>query len=83
MRDGVMPFLIHNYGHNQEGLARSLSHCNRWQDALAIAKNLAELPRHPKFNRVDERRDIAYYARLRMVQICEDHELWREALQLS
>ena len=82
MRDGVMPFLIHNYGHNQEWLARSLAHCGRVDDALAIAKNMAALPRHPQHNRLDEGGSIAHYAQRRLVQICEDHELWQQALEL-
>jgi peroxiredoxin/tetratricopeptide (TPR) repeat protein len=81
-RERVMPFLIHNYGHNQEWLARSLGHLGRGDQALAIAKNLAELPRHPKWNRPGERRDIAGYARARLVQVCEDHELWADAVAL-
>ena len=81
-RDRVMPFLIHNYGHNQEWLARSLSHTGRAHDALAVAKNLAELPRHPKHNKVDSGDDIAGYARARLVSLCEEHELWSEAVEL-
>ena len=81
-RDRVMPFLIHNYGHNQEWLARSLSHIGHAREALAIAKNLAELPRHPKWNKVDTGDDIAGYARARLVSVCEEHELWQEAVAL-
>ncbi|HEU4420112.1 MAG TPA: alkyl hydroperoxide reductase, partial [Planctomycetota bacterium] len=81
-RDRVMPFLIHNYGHNQEWLARSLSYLGRGQQALALAKNLAELPRHPKFNKVDDGDSIAGYARARLVQVCEDLELWEDAVVL-
>ena len=81
-RDRVMPFLIHNYGHNQEWLARSLSMIGDAPQALAIAKNLAELPRHPKFNKVEAGDDIAGYARARLVSVCEDHELWQEAVAL-
>ena len=81
-RERVMPFLIHNYGHNQEWLARSLSYLGRPVAALAVAKNLAELPRHPKFNQVAVGDDIAGYARARLVSVCEDHELWTEAVAL-
>lgn len=82
MRDRVMPFEIHNYGHNQEWLARSLSYQGRHLEALEVAKNLAELPRHPKRNRVAQADEIAGYARERLVQICEDHEAWDEAARL-
>jgi peroxiredoxin len=81
-RDHVMPFLIHNYAHNQEWLARSLSYVGAADAALAVAKNLAELPRHPKWNRVEEGDEIAGYARARLVQVCEDSELWEEAVHL-
>ena len=82
MRDGVMPFLIHNYAHNQEWLARSLGHCGRIEEALQIAKNLAELPRHPEHNQIKNGGSAAGYGRKRMIQLCEDHNLWAEALQL-
>ncbi len=81
-RDRVMPFLIHNYGHNQEWLARSLSYGGRAAEALAVAKNLAELPRHPKWNKIEDGDDIAGYARARLVQVCEDLELWEDAVRL-
>ncbi|MCB9876051.1 MAG: redoxin domain-containing protein [Planctomycetes bacterium] len=83
MRDAVMPFLIHNYGHNQEWLARSLAHTGRLDEALQIAKNLAELPRHPRWNELEEGDSIAGYARTRLVQLCEDFGLWDEAQQLA
>jgi len=82
MRDGVMPFLIHNYAHNQEWLARSLGHCGRIEDALQIAKNLVELPRHPEHNKVRSGGSAAGYGRKRLIQLCEDHNLWAHALEL-
>ena len=82
MRDGVMPFLIHNYGHNQEWMARSLSHCGEVELALRIAMNLAELPRHPKHNDLKDGGSISGYGQTRLVQICEDHGLWQRAIDL-
>ena len=82
LRDRVMPFEIHNYGHNQEWLCRSLSHQGRVAEALEVALNLAELPRHPEKNKVGDREHIAGYARERLVDLCEDYELWTEAVQL-
>lgn len=82
MRDGVMPFLIHNYGHNQEWLSRSLAHTGRTDDALRIAMNLAELPRHPKHNKITAGGTIAGYGQKRIIQICEDHGLWQQAIDL-
>jgi peroxiredoxin/tetratricopeptide (TPR) repeat protein len=82
-RDRVMPFLIHNYGHNQGWMSESLSHQGRVTEALEIAKNMVELPRHPQYNRVSEGGDIARYARARLTGLVEDHELWETALELD
>ncbi|MGE0145378.1 MAG: redoxin domain-containing protein, partial [Planctomycetota bacterium] len=62
---------------------RSLSHLGRVHEALAIARNLAALPRHPKFNRLDKGDEIAGYARQRLLTICEEHMLWDEAVRLD
>ncbi len=78
----VMPFLIHNYAHNQEWLVRSLTYVGDGARALAIAKNLAELPRHPVHNRADDGEHAAGYARARLVQVCEDLEAWEQAVAL-
>jgi peroxiredoxin/tetratricopeptide (TPR) repeat protein len=83
LRDRVMPFEIHNYGHNQEWLAQSLSYDGRVEAALDIAKNLAELPRHPKKNRIGDGDSIAGYARQRLASLCDEHELWDVAVQLA
>ncbi len=82
-RDRVMPFLIHNYGHNQEWLARSLSWIGEGCNALRVAKDLAALPRHPQHNKLDDDDSIAGYARARLVSVCEDHELWEQAIALG
>lgn len=81
-RDRVMPFLIHNYGHNQDWMSESLSHQGRVAEALEIAKNLVELPRHPKYNRFGSPGEIATDARSRLAALVEDHELWTTALDL-
>ncbi|MFY9342150.1 MAG: redoxin domain-containing protein [Planctomycetota bacterium] len=83
LRERVMPFLIHNYGHNQEWLARSFAYVGRSHDALQVARNLAELPRHPKWSKLETGDDIAGYARSRLVSVCEDFELWPEAAALA
>lgn len=82
-RDRVMPFLIHNYGHNQEWLARSLSWIGEGFNALRVAKDLAALPRHPQHNKLDDDDSIAGYARARLVSVCEDHELWEQVIELG
>lgn len=82
-RDRVMPYEIHNYGHNQEWLCRSLSHVGRVRDAVDLACNMVELPRHPKHNRLADGRAIAGYGRARLLDLCEDHEQWQLALELE
>ena len=77
-RDRVMPYEIHNYGHNQEWLVRSLSSTGRARDAIALASNMVSLPRHPKRNRVEADDDIAGYGRVRLLETLENWELWDE-----
>jgi peroxiredoxin len=77
-RDHVMPFLIHNYGHNQEWLCRSLLKIGRVHEALDLAKNLVELPRHPDKNKIEDQGSIAGYGRQRLLDVCSTYELWPE-----
>ena len=44
-RDGVMPFEIHNYAHNNDWLVENLGFIGRVHDAIDLAKNMIELPR--------------------------------------
>jgi peroxiredoxin len=50
MRDRVLPDEIHNYAHNNEWLIRDLSYLGRVREGIDLAKNLVELPRHPRYN---------------------------------
>ncbi len=83
MRDRVLPDQIHNYAHNQEWLIRSLSHIGRVNDAVALAKNMIELPRHPKFNTPTRGNKSAGYGRTRLFELLERYELWDETLKLA
>ncbi len=53
MRNGILPDQIHNYAHNNEWLVRTFNHLGRAPEAIALSKNLIELPRHPKHNRLE------------------------------
>lgn len=77
-RERVMPYLIHNYAHNQEWLTRSLGHVGRPRAALAFADNLRELPRHPKFNRLDEASSAAGYGLRRTLELIVKFDDWEE-----
>ncbi len=76
IRDFVIPDEIHNYAHNNEWLTRNFVFLGRANDALALAKNLVELPRHPKFNAFDgDRRGSAVYGQSRLLQVLREFQL--------
>jgi peroxiredoxin len=85
MRDRVLPDQIFNYAHNNEWLVRSLGHVGRIHDALALAKNMVELPRHPKHNVLEgeDRSGSARYGRRRLLEVLERFELWGEVERLA
>lgn len=81
MRDRVLPDQIHNYAHNQEWLVRNLIFSGRHKAALDIARNLLELPRHPKNNSLTK--GSGKYGRERLMQVLEGFELWDDVVALS
>jgi peroxiredoxin len=82
MRDRVMPDQIHNFAHNNEWLIRNLIFVGRVNDALDLAKNMTELPRHPSYNDLGKR-GSANYGRQRIFNVLWQYRLWDETLQLS
>ena len=82
MRDRVMPDQIHNYAHNQEWMTRNLINIGRSRDALAIATNLVEHPRHPKYNTAARRGRSAAFGRARLFQVLQRFEMWEELINL-
>ncbi len=84
MHDEVLPDQIHNFAHNNEWLIRNLVHLGRRDEALALAKNMLELPRHPKYNAF-EREDMCSckYGRLRLLEALESFEMWDDIVTLS
>jgi peroxiredoxin len=81
IRDRVLPDQIHNYAHNQEWLIRNLIFEGRIYAALDLAKNLCELPRHPKFNTLTK--GSAKFGRERLLQVLDSFELWDETVSLA
>lgn len=81
MRDRVLPDQIHNFAHNNEWLIRNLIHVGRIQDAVDLAKNMIELPRHPKFNHLDKSGSHKY-GRDRLFEVLRAFELWDEMIAL-
>ncbi len=83
IRDRVMPYQIHNYAHNNEWLTRSLANVGRVHDAVALAKNMIELPRHPSKNTLRRSGSSARYGRTRLLEVLHRFELWDQTLALA
>jgi peroxiredoxin len=82
MRDRVMPDEIGNFAHNNEWLIRNLIHVGRVHDAIGLAKNMIELPRHPRYNTL-VKRGSTHYGRDRLFQVLSTYELWDELITLA
>ncbi len=78
MRDRIMPDQIHNFAHNNEWMIRNLNKIGRVNDAISLASNMAQLPRHPKFNTLKS--GSAKYGRERLLQTLSNYRLWKEML---
>ncbi len=81
MRDHVLPDQIHNFAHNNEWLIRDLIFVGRMHDALDMAKNMIELPRHPKYNTLTK--GSTNFGRLRLFEVLSRFELWDETVALA
>jgi peroxiredoxin len=81
MRDRVMPDQISNFAHNNEWLIRNLNHVGRIQDAIDLAKNMIELPRHPKHN-VLSKNGSTNYGRRRLFETLSRYERWDDLIAL-
>ena len=87
IRDHVMPDQIHNYAHNNEWLTRNLGHAGRVHHAMAMAKNMIELPRLPNVNTngtwtVSTRSSHAY-GRRHLYALLPTYEMWDEIIALK
>ena len=82
MRDQVMPDQIHNYAHNNEWLIRDLMLLGRVREALELAKNMIELPRHPKYNALNGR-GSASLGRERLIGVLTNYRLWPQLVELA
>ena len=82
MRDRIMPDQIHNFAHNNEWFCRNLLHVGRVDDSVDLARNMATLPRHPKYNTLAKKSGSAYHGRKRLLSAIEQFELWDLLIQL-
>ena len=83
MRDRVLPDQIHNFAHNNEWLIRNLIFVGRIDDAFDLAKNMIELPRHPKYNLISKRSSSSHYGRTRLFQVLSQGEMWEDLIELA
>lgn len=79
----VLPDQIHNYAHNEEWLTRTYGELGRVHDAVALATNLIENPRHPVYNTLDKSGSSASYGRARLLETLTEWELWPQILQVN
>jgi peroxiredoxin len=83
VRDRTMPYQIHNYAHNNAWCVESLLFVGRVGEAIDLAKNLIELPRHPKHNTPGYDRSAAGGGREALVDVLATHEMWDDYLALA
>lgn len=81
MGNSVLPDQIHNFAHNNEWLIRDLNNIGAARRAVDLAKNMIELPRHPKFN--THSKGSSNYGYQRLLETLVRYELWDELLALS
>jgi peroxiredoxin/tetratricopeptide (TPR) repeat protein len=92
MRDRILPDQIHNYAHNNQWLVESLGFVGRVREAIDLARNMIELPRHPRYNSLGRKEDGSSYdrnngsagmGRNRLLEVLTNYELWDELLALA
>jgi peroxiredoxin len=82
MRDHLLPDQIFNFAHNNEWLIRNMIYIGRVDDAIALARNMLELPRHPKYNTL-QKRGSSQYGRDRLYDILIPYGRWQDVIELS
>lgn len=82
MHDRVMPDQIHNFAHNNEWCIRNMISIGRVHDAVALARNMISMPRHPTYNHLDKFGSFKY-GRQRLMQVLRTFELHDQILRLS
>ncbi|NNE91502.1 MAG: redoxin domain-containing protein [Verrucomicrobiales bacterium] len=89
MRFMLIPDQIHNFAHNNEWCIRNLNHLGRLQDAITLSKNMAELPRRPKFTKKEDPKTYNpsgsswQYGRQRLRESLFRYEEWDKLIALA
>ena len=82
MKDLVLPDQIHNFAHNNEWCIRNLIHIGRVHDAISLAQNMTELPRHPKYNHIGKNGSYKY-GRQRLIDTLRTYQMHEQIITLS
>jgi peroxiredoxin len=75
----ILPEQIFNYAHNNDWLAKDLGYIGRVHDAMALARNLVELPRLGP----GSREGAWHLGRERLMEVGTTFELWDELASLD
>lgn len=67
----ALPFEVHGYGRNLGQLCESLIHLGHGKDALAFARYMLSLPRHPSSNRLTDPDSIAHRGAVQLARVCQ------------
>ena len=81
MKDLVLPDQIHNFAHNNEWCIRNLVHIGRVGGAIDLAKNMIQLPRHPKYNHIGKSGSYKY-GRQRLLDVLRTYQLHDQLIAL-
>lgn len=65
-----MPHEVYGYGRNLGQLCESLIQLGRGHDALAFARYMLSLPRHPRDNSASDQDSIAYRGATQIMNVC-------------
>lgn len=82
MKDMVLPDQIHNFAHNNEWCIRNLIHIGRVHDAVDLAMNMIELPRHPEYNNISKSGSHKY-GRQRLIQVLQTFDMHDELIRFA
>lgn len=82
MKDLVLPDQIHNFAHNNEWCIRNMIHIGRVSDAIDLARNMTDMPRHPKYNDISKSGSYKY-GRQRLLDVLRTYELHDQIIALS
>jgi peroxiredoxin len=88
----ILPDQIFNYAHNSEWFCETLGRVGRVHDLVALARNMIEMPHHPRFNALEKKEDNTFYeaargaarqGRRRLLEELVRYELWDELITLA